>query len=433
MVRDTRSVRNTLRRLVSGRIATAVKLENLGEPISDAFGRLRVSGPVTIFDSQLEYDGQPLIWNTEAQGTGSETHLPNESSMRMDVEVTDGDSFVRQTREYFRYQPGKSQLIFMTFSFANIAIANNRKRIGYFDDFNGIFLEQDGPDTFIVKRTNTSGSPVDLRVAQEDWGLDTFDGNGDSRIALAMNNTIQLLVIDLDWLSAGRVRVGFIVGGKIIYAHEFTGSNDLSVPYMSTANLPLRYEISNQDTLLSATSMKAICTSVISEGGQEVDRGLPGAVNTGITDNVSVGLAGEIPILSIRANTVFNGSNNHAAFRNFHSIVTAKSQDVYVRVRRNAALGNAAFNAVSGTGEFSSMEFDIAANTFIGGDIIEEYVVLSGQGNQSGSAVIFGQDLGRLPFGTDIDGTNADILTITAVAQADSSLVTGGFNWRELR
>lgn len=47
----------------------------------DAFGRLRVSDPTTIFDAGHQYNLNPLVWDTGlSSGTGSVTHLPNESA-----------------------------------------------------------------------------------------------------------------------------------------------------------------------------------------------------------------------------------------------------------------------------------------------------------------------------------------------------------------
>ncbi|MDP2696411.1 MAG: hypothetical protein Q8O87_04175 [bacterium] len=109
-------------------------------PSTDAFGRWRTSDPVTIFDSTMQYDATPLFWETVLVGGASVAHLPNESSLNLTCGTANNDSVIRQTYEYFRYQPGKSQLIVMTAVFG-IGKANNTKRIGYFDASNGAFFE----------------------------------------------------------------------------------------------------------------------------------------------------------------------------------------------------------------------------------------------------------------------------------------------------
>ncbi|KKL09753.1 hypothetical protein LCGC14_2562720, partial [marine sediment metagenome] len=70
----------------------------------DAFDRLRVSNPVTLFDSQFQYDKQPFLWNEDLTN-GTATHLPNESAIDM-VADANAEIAVRQTRAYHRYQPG---------------------------------------------------------------------------------------------------------------------------------------------------------------------------------------------------------------------------------------------------------------------------------------------------------------------------------------
>ena len=230
-----------------------------GEDFStDAFGRVRVSDPATLFDSQHQYTSQPLYWGEQATGTGAATHLPNEASVRLSTGGTaSGAKMYRRTKAYFRYQPGKSQFIAMTFVLG-AATNNLRRRVGYYDSHNGIFVEQTGSGASVVRRTYTSGSAVDNVVAQDSWSIDRFDGTGPSGVTLDWTKT-QILVIDLQWLGVGRVRVGFYVNGVLYYAHEFLNANNLSLVYMTSANLPLGYEIENTGITAGTNTMDCIC------------------------------------------------------------------------------------------------------------------------------------------------------------------------------
>lgn len=147
----------------------------------DAFGRHRVSNPSGLFDSTLQYDTQPVLFYTETSGSGTVTHLPNESSAKLEIAGSNA-SVIRQTRQYFKYQPGRSQQILATFVAGSTAGAT--KRVGYFDAANGIFLEVVGGDLYMVKRSHSSGATVNTRVAQADWNLDKMDGTGNSGITL---------------------------------------------------------------------------------------------------------------------------------------------------------------------------------------------------------------------------------------------------------
>jgi hypothetical protein len=80
----------------------------------DAFGRLRVSSPYTLFDSQSRYASDNSFDTSTATG-GTATFNTNQSSTSLAVTTTNGSSAVRQTYRYFPYQPGKSLLILATF------------------------------------------------------------------------------------------------------------------------------------------------------------------------------------------------------------------------------------------------------------------------------------------------------------------------------
>jgi hypothetical protein len=46
-----------------------------------------------------------------------------------------------------------------------------------------------------------------------------MDGTGRSGITLDVTKT-QIFIVDLEWLGVGRVRLGFVIDGKIYYCHE---------------------------------------------------------------------------------------------------------------------------------------------------------------------------------------------------------------------
>jgi hypothetical protein len=227
----------------------------------DAFGRLRVSNPQTVFDSKLVYDDQPLYW-AEAQTGGAAAGSWLAADARVRLTVAAGQTSVRQSRRYFTYQPGKSQLIFQTFNLRG-AVAGVTKRVGYFDSTNGFFLEL--ASTTAVNFVRRSGSSTTTPpVPQASWNLDPMDGSGPSGVTLDFAQT-QILVLDFEWLGVGSARMGFVINGAIIYAHRFDCANISPAVYMSTPNLPIRYEI--DATGGGAGDLDCICSSVSSEGG----------------------------------------------------------------------------------------------------------------------------------------------------------------------
>jgi hypothetical protein len=236
----------------------------------DAFGRSRVSTPLTLFDSSHRYKDNNL-WVTGTTGTASATHDANSGVINMTVDGLVDTEVVRETTKVFSYQPGKSLLILNTMTF-NAAKAGLRQRVGYFGAQNGIYLELDGTTVNLVKRTYVSGSIQETRVAQVDWNLDTLLGTGYSKITLDLSKS-QIFWMDVEWLGVGSVRCGFVINGQMVHVHTFHHANIITGTYLTTASLPLRYEIKNTSATGSSSTLKQICSSVISEGGYEL-RGL---------------------------------------------------------------------------------------------------------------------------------------------------------------
>jgi hypothetical protein len=230
-------------------------------PNFDAFGRLRVSNPQTVFDSKLVYDAQTLYWAEQQVGAGPGVWSASDACVRLTVAA--GQTSVRQSKRYFTYQPGKSQLIFQTFNLWG-PVAGVVKRAGYFDAQNGFFLELDSTNAVnFVRRSTSSSTTGDTKIPQASWNLDAMNGSGPSGVTLNFAET-QILVIDFEWLGVGSARLGFVINGQVIYAHRFDNANINSSVYMSTPNLPIRYEI---DSTTGAGYIDCICSSVSSEGG----------------------------------------------------------------------------------------------------------------------------------------------------------------------
>jgi len=281
---------------LGGSSTTAVNVQ-LPSTSSDAFGRLRVSEPLTLFDSSHRYADNGL-WSSATTGTASATFVANEGLVNLSVGTASGDQLLRETNKVFPYQPGKSLLIMSTFIMA-AAKTNLRQRVGYFGNDNGFYIEKDGLSVYLVKRSSVTGSVINTRVAQADWNQDKLDGTGPSKLTLNLDNA-QILYIDMEWLGLGTVRMGFIINGVFVPAHSFHHSNLITTTYITTASLPLRYEITNTGATASTSVLKQVCSTVISEGGYEL-RGLQQAVGTPITASRSTLASGAfLPVVSLR-------------------------------------------------------------------------------------------------------------------------------------
>jgi len=234
----------------------------------DAAGNLRTAEPNTIFESKLLFDADPLIWDdVEVSGSGTtNVHSVDTASTILAVSAATAGKRVNQTFQRFNYQAGKSQKVIMTGVLDNAGGgAGIIRRLGIFDDDNGLFFEDNAGTYRVVRRTNVTGTPVDNAVAQSSWNIDKFDGAGPSKITIDFTK-LQVFLIDFLWLGGDRARMGFKINGRVFYAHQFVAANTLDAVYMSTPNLPLRYDIENTGAG-AVSSLEHICTSVISEGG----------------------------------------------------------------------------------------------------------------------------------------------------------------------
>jgi len=264
---------------------------------TDAFGRLRISQPLTLFDSSHRYADNGL-WATETANGGATSFSANEGLVNLTVNTTSGSKVYRETEKVFSYQPGKSLLVLNTFVF-NPAKENLRQRSGYFGADNGLYVELDGTTLSFVERSSVSGSPVETRVTQANWNVDKLDGNGRSGITLDISKA-QIFWMDIEWLGLGTVRLGFVIDGVFIQCHSFHHANFITSTYITTASLPLRYEIENTGTTSTSSTLKQVCSTVISEGGYEL-RGAQQAIGTPVTTPYSLTTAGTYyPLISIR-------------------------------------------------------------------------------------------------------------------------------------
>jgi hypothetical protein len=268
---------------------------------SDAFGRLRTSSPLTLFDSSHRFADNNL-WATLTGGTtvasASATFDQNQGLINLRVDALSGSKVYRETTKVFPYQPGKSLQIMSTFTF-NQAKTNLRQRVGYYGNQNGVYLELDDSTLYLVERSSVSGSVSSNRIPQSQWNIDKLDGNGPSGITIDITKA-QILWIDIEWLGLGTVRTGFVINGQFVPCHYFHHANIIDSTYITTASLPLRYEIENKAATSGPSRLKQVCSTVISEGGYEL-RGLQQAAGTDITAPKALGTAGTFyPVVSIR-------------------------------------------------------------------------------------------------------------------------------------
>jgi len=389
---------------------------------TDAFGRLRTSSPLTLFDSSHRYKDNGL-WATSSGVSATTAFDANAGLVTLNTTTASGSSIVRETTKCFSYQPGKSLLVMSTFVMET-AKTNLRQRVGYYGASNGMFLEQDGTTISFVERSAVTGSTVDTKVAKADWNVDKMDGTGPSGYTLNLANA-QIFWMDIEWLGLGTVRLGFIIDGQFVHCHSFHHANLINSTYITTASLPVRYEITNTNTTASTSTLKQICSTVLSEGGYEL-RGLQQAIGTTITAPATLTTAGTFyPVISIRLKST---ALDAIVILTALSLLGVSSTNYLWRVVASAT--TTAGTWVS-AGANSSVEYNLTGTATTGGRILSQGYFSST--NQSTSNTDILKDA-LFKFQLERDGLTSTPyeLSLVMTAAAGASTVHASMDWEEI-
>lgn len=393
----------------------------------DAFGRLRVCNPLTLFDSSHRYKDNGL-WNTLTATGGAAAFSADQGLIELSVTTTSGSKVYRETTKVFAYLPGKSLLVMTTFVMSP-AKANLRQRLGYYGDENGMFLELDGTGGTVlsfVERSHVSGATVDTKVNQSSWNYDKMDGTGPSKMTLDITKS-QILWMDIEWLGLGTVRMGFVIDGKFILCHQFHHANLITSTYITTASLPLRYEIENTGTTASSSTLKQICSTVISEGGYEL-RGLQQAISIPITEARTTTTAGTYyPLISIRLKTSPNFLDAIIILTTLSLLGTGNGVNYNWKV---IATGATTGGTWVSAGSESAVEYNITGTSFTGGRTLASGYFSSS--NQSTNSVdILKEALFKFQLERNTFTSTAFELTLVTASDGGGS-VFASVDWEEI-
>jgi hypothetical protein len=407
------------------------------KPESDAFGRIRISDPYTLGDYKHRYSIDPDFIDVKV-GTGSTIIFDrNRAAAILNSGISTNGYTIHQTKRYHHYMPGKSQLIFNSFNFGSPQ-QNVIKRIGYFNDNNGIFFEQDssGILNFVI-RSQVGIGESERRVPQSQWNKDKLDGTGVSGFNLDITKT-QLNFIDFEWLGVGRVRCGFSIDGKNVVAHEFYNSNRLETVYMSNPNLPVRAEIKNVGTQVgSGGSFAHICSTVMSEGGYNES----GKEFSHTTPLRLVGIGSTVPVIAIRLKNSFKGYPNRAIVRLEDLEVFSLGSNVkYEVVKIRNFEGFTATGTWVSENEESVVEYNETASgitTAIFEDFLGGYAAGDSQNvtkpASSGSDIRIGPMSRKNFLAQNYDSSNSEIFSVRVTnIGSDVTNVGVSIRWREI-
>lgn len=402
-----------------------VQITPAGTTAGDAFGRLRISNPVTLFDSSHRYSANGN-WNFSGAVNGAQTFNADQGLIELTTDTSSGSLAYRETNKVFAYQPGKSLLVMATFVMGTTD-DNRRQRVGYFGSGNGIYFELSGDTPGFVKRSSVSGSVTNTFVPQTQWNKDKLDGTGESQIALDTSKA-QIFWTDVEWLGVGTVRAGFVIDGQFIHCHSFDHANIINSTYITTACLPVRYEIENTGTTTSSGMLKEICATVISEGGYEL-RGLSRSISTPITGAYVFTSSGvNYPMVSIRLKSSPNRLDGIAIPNAISFIGQGNSALFNWKV---IASGTTSGGSWTTTASGSIVDYNITATSISGGTVLAQgFASSDAQGKSSvelTTADLFKYQLQRNSF----NNTPTE-LTFVVASKVNGDSGFAAIDWEEV-
>jgi hypothetical protein len=397
--------------------------------------RAKISGYEIVFFNTFQYDKEIDVWDEITTTGGSAVHNRDRSEVVLTVDgAVTGSKVVRQTKTVQRYIPGRTAEASFAFRFTDTA-AGIRKRIGMFDDQNGLFLEEIGDELAFVIRSNASGSVVDTRITQANWNQNKLDGTGINGVTLDPNMR-QIVIFEYEWYGAGIAEMKFIIDDHPISVHKQFHGNRQQLPWMGTPFVPFRCEIENISSTTGTHSLHQSSNSFMLEGATGL-LGVAVSVSSPIT-GTRLGVANNwYPVLSIRLQP---DKLAGVVLPSTYQVATIDNTNIFFRLVRNAVIGadagNSAWTAVPASGsaftEYQTYNTPAAIDDADQGTRIDSGFIVAGGGSANIQLDQSTQyQLGR--YTTTTIGDTSDVFTLLCASSGTNKDALASMTWIEQR
>lgn len=367
------------------------------------FGGVRAAADLVFSDNVHPYPGattgyDPDIYGYEKDGgsKGSIAHLPDQSALALTLsDGTNGAKSRLRTHDQVRYQSGAPTCIEITGYQSNSGVANQVRRLGIFDDEDGVFFETRGTTNYLVVRSSSDGSTGDDAVAQASWNVNTYAG-----LDVTKGNRYRFVIA---WLGVEGIQC-YING---VHVHTFSFSNTLARPYIKTATLPISVEIVNTAAAAAGGTITYICSSarILNGGIYSTKPFVYSRSATGVAATL-------VPLYSVRINATVNTVNSRVQLLPKYAAFFSETAAGAFALVLNTALTGDTWAATSPS---PAAQIDTAATAMSGGTELFR----QGQGQNVGYTYdltqvfsLSGQKIRRQAF----TGTS-DILTVGVVRE----------------
>lgn len=383
----------------------------------DAFSRARVSQTDQRLDVEFIYDKQDEYFD-EILNNGTVTHNANARDLRFAITDANDGTYAKMASYPVPYTPGNSQLVEIT---------------GVLD-LAGI----GGGNAEVFLRSKVTGTVAEEVIPQSSW-LDAKTGVDWTKS--------HILAMDFQSLKVGRIRFALNVGGSPVSIAQITNDNEINTGYWQIPHGSVYWHLYNDATYTymecgygdddnaiglrykiaanASATMSAICCTVKSEGGGDVNSllGLPRSIDMGVTEKTASTTL--IPLLSIRPRDTFVSLPNKQLVLP-KKVIATTTQPVRIVLIHNGTLTGASWANVST--DNSCVEYDVTATAITGGHELDTDYITAGKDGASSQNV-----LGKT-FLWDRQNTHTGILTVAAQKTgATDASVLAGLHWEEIR
>lgn len=383
-------------------------------------GYQKISQTIEQFSNKAAYDAGEQFWVSIENTNGSVVFNPDQSTRTLQIGSGVSDVISSQTKQAFVYLSGNVH------RFTNALLPNLQVgagcEFGIFDDKNGCFLrierEASGYKFYAVRRSNTTGTPVDYVVPQEDFNVDTLDGTGQSGVTIDVSK-IQMWHVEFSWYGGGGIAYGCEIDRKIVHFHWEGAGNRLDEFIFGDPDLPCRFRLYNKQATAG--------NSQISLGGLFV--GIDGSFfqrkgyrRSWLRPLLNVSNGNTYVLASLKPKPTFKGKINRSYLQLEEIFVFGTAVGYYYLVL-NGSLTNT--NWIDVNTQESTVMYDQSATSLTGGIVLYANGLSSDKGGNQTNTVET-----KDPLTNYSDGSGSDVISIVFVCTGNGNVATG-FNWLE--
>ena len=232
-------------------------------------------------------------------------------------------------------------------------------RTGTFSVFNG------GGSIATGATVQVGVLPTETFVPQGSWNVDPMNGSGPSRFTIDVTKG-NVYGVGYQYLGFGNPTFAIEdpETGLLTNCHMIRRANASTSVVVRNPSMTVKWEAVNSGSLASSVSIKGASASIFTEGVIARNVGV-GFSKSAVKSSIS---STEVPVLTIRVNSVFNGQCNYGEVSPFNitfsndSGASSGGKMLRVFVYKNASLGGPVnFTAVDSR---SMVAFDTAATSF---------------------------------------------------------------------